>query len=121
MSITAFPGGKFPALPWDGAETPGSVIYNRISGPVTALCQLGVSAWADTADADLMIARCRVAQGVEEIVKSRANQGIEVFVLIEFPSLRIMLAALLTAAVGMMTTVAAAGQALVSPVPHVWH
>lgn len=41
-------------------------------------------------------------------MKSRANQGIEVFVLIEFPSIRIMLAALLTAAVGMMTTVAAA-------------
>ena len=53
-------------------------------------------------------------EGVEGSVKRRPFQGLEAFLMIEFPSIRIMLAALLTAAVGMMTTVAAAGQALVS-------
>ena len=48
------------------------------------------------------------AREVEGSVKRRPFQGLEAFLMIEFPSLRIMLAALLTAAVGMMTTVAAA-------------
>jgi hypothetical protein len=86
---------------------------NRISGlPQPSVTR--VSAWADTRRRGFD--DCLTSGGVrevEEIVKSRANQGIEKFVLIEFPTLRIMLAALLTAAVGMMTTVAAAGEALV--------
>jgi hypothetical protein len=42
-------------------------------------------------------------------VKRHPNHGLEGFVLIEFPSLRIMLTAVLAAVVGMATTVAAMG------------
>lgn len=46
-------------------------------------------------------------------MKGHPNHGLEACVLIEFPSIRILLTAVFTAAVGMVTTVTATGHALV--------
>lgn len=109
MSITASPARKFPVLASEGLKSPGSAIYGtrqRNFEAVTGLCQSSVG----LGDAHQRgMSDCAAgAREVEGSVKRRPFQGLEAFLMIEFPSLRIMLAALLTAAVGMMTTVAAA-------------